>query len=196
MDDALYAEADAVQQAGREYVLAVSGVLSLLLLVLGAGVSFGLVGGREPVLILLPFLVTALLIYMLQLITEYRARLGIRRAIENHLTKLPVNERLVSGTVLAAVVGSRRVSVEWSAGLFALGVVAVDLVAGVAAYREFGLGSNDDNDWWRWPAFLGYVIVLLLSLGSLVPAASEARAAEDLAYDETTSLLATPDKRT
>lgn len=187
-DSTLSADADQVQQAAREYVLAVSGVLSLLLLVLGAGVTFGLVDGRKPVMITLPFLLSGLLVYMLQLITEYRARLGIRRAIEDHLSDRPIADRLISASVLERVVGTRRSSVLTSGALFSLAVVAVDGMALPAAYGVFWSSPARVSGWWR-VCGVGYYLALAFSLVVLVIASIEANQAEDRGLREARRII-------
>lgn len=190
-DSALYDEADQVQQAARAYVLAVSSVLSLLLLVLGAGVSFGLIDDRKPVLITLPFLLSGLLVYMLQLITEYRARLGIRRAIEGHFSGGQAADRLISGTVLGSVVGTGRSSVLWSSVLFGAAAVAVDGLAIWAAREVFWRSPVRTGLGWRLGG-VGYYCALALSFVPLWVAWREADGAELAGLDAAKLLIEAP----
>ena len=113
------------------------------------------------------------------IVTEYRARLGIRRAIESHFADRPIAERLISASVLEKVVGTRRSSVLTSGILFSLAVLAVDGLALPAAFGIFWSSRTRTGFWWRaggcvYYAALAFSVVVLL-IASLEADRAEAK---------------------
>lgn len=174
-------EATEIEGAGREYVLNVTAVLTLILLALGAGVSVGVSGDRPEVVLTLPFLLTGLLIYLLQLLTEFEARRGIRRAIEDALEREGA-ALLISGRTLSTAVPSQRLSVIASGLLFASAVLATGAVACVVGVDYFFSSVERDGLSWQ---VLGvcYLLALSFSIVPLCSAAYESNTIGDRAYE-------------
>lgn len=141
--------------------------------------------GRSQVLnsILLasPLILLVILHYVAQLLTERGARVGIKRAIEDHLGRLDLKSEVQIESQLKEVVGQQRPSVIVSMFLYLL-VVAGAVVGGFQAAADFDHHSFGRTSW---SLLIGLVLMIIAVLISTV----EMLRADRSGYRNTTARL-------
>ncbi|GAA0585857.1 hypothetical protein HPO96_10745 [Kribbella sandramycini] len=107
------------------------------------------------VALIAPLALLVILHYVAQIMTERAARIGMKRAIEDHLAKADPESEMRLETQLASVASQLRPSVWISMVLYFLVVLAACAGAASAAYHR-------DGDHLGWTSILITVAVLLM----------------------------------
>ncbi|MGW6278432.1 hypothetical protein [Kribbella sp. NPDC055071] len=141
--------------------------------------------GRSDVLnsivLAAPLILLVILHYVAQILTERGARVGVKRAIEDHLSRLDPRSEVRIETRLRNVVGQKRLSVIVSMILFGF-VAAGATVGGFEAAHEF---DHDRFGRISWSLLAGVVLMLL----ALAMSTAEMLVADSNGYREASGWL-------
>lgn len=137
-----------------------------------AAITVALSNKFELAVVGLPFALGGLILYVMQLMTERAARMGMRRQLEDRLRANGYMSALEE-LCLNSVASERRASVIFSTGLYAFGYLAtcVFSVLAAAKYDEYG----------HWLVVITVVLLTVLTCG-VATAVLELQRADDAAY--------------
>jgi hypothetical protein len=134
-------------------------------------------GVLNSIVLATPLVLLIILHYVAQILTERGARVGVKRAIEDHLSTLDVTSEVQIETRLQKVVGQKRLSVIVSMILYGL-VAAGAIAGGFESAHSFDHGSFGRASW----GLLTGVVLMVLALAT---STVEMLRAEPNGYHET-----------
>lgn len=167
--------------AAADKYFALAGTLSVAILAAalrapsGAQSTGPAIGLWDAVILASPFALAFLLHYVAQLWTERAARVGVKLALEDLVTRTALVPYVTLERILAQSVSQRRLSVKISTGIFGAILLAVFTLGG---YRAVHLFDAIDASWVSY----AYYMTALAMLLDLLLVNREMRRAERIAF--------------
>jgi small-conductance mechanosensitive channel len=163
----------------QEYTHGADKYFGIATTVIVAAITLSISNKVPAALIALPFAVSGILLYVMQLFTERAARMGMRRSLEKHLREHFGYWLAAKGDCFERAVNQSRLSVRFSTGLY---IVAYLGTCTISTIRALNLKLKGVMSY----ALPGMVILgLIIMAAAMVIAYDELAHADEKAFDDT-----------